>query len=78
MTKTKASKRRNANIREFRRKNDIDRCKVCGNKLGNSVHHFLCPKCWKVQQNYPVFDRPVYINKHKTTVNNHDGKEATI
>ena len=57
MTRTLRSKQRRQKIRKFREENNITNCKRCGHPLGMSTHHFLCSKCWNMQENFPKFDR---------------------
>lgn len=63
MTRTLTSKQRRQKIIEFRAKNNITNCKRCGQPLGMTTHHFLCFKCWKIQKNFPKFDKPKQYKK---------------
>lgn len=51
MTRDQASKRKRKGYMIFRAFNLATLCRKCGAKIPNhSRHHWLCNKCWKINQ----------------------------
>ena len=65
MSKSKRKIKEGVQVREFRKKNKITNCQCCGVRLGNMCHHYLCNKCWNVEQKKPLEWKHYFKTTHE-------------